>query len=248
MSLLWLDPWRAALMPGRSWLQQGRRAPDFAGTGFAAEADELLAALQSLLVALPARRGRRQVIDLVVSDSVAAVVPLPWQEHLTTPAEWHAYAQMCFERQGLIINAQWVMQTAYRQHGVAGIAYALPADWLRKLLTLLSDHGLRLRTVLPLSAAAYWRQRQAHKAATTVLLLCEARRISALTYIAGRFSGMDVEPMLDNAVVAASRLLRRVQSGTGPINVVQQWSGEAAWVQACLPQAAVALLPHDIWS
>lgn len=257
MSLLWPETIRIGLFPGHCWLQRGRGDAGLTSVALpsSAQPQELLAALSTMLSGqTPAlRKGSR--LQILVSDGMAAVVALPWQEHLSGEQEMALYAQACFEKQGMPVDADWTMQAGFRDHRAAGIAYALPEAWLRELLALLATRGLKLGSVLPVAASAYWRRARLPKIGQALLLLREPRRVTAMLYDASGWLGVDVEPVTSNETVSCTRLLRRVTATHSAINRVAQWDAAAsadvamsAVITMCLPEAELHQLDRSVWS
>ena len=251
MLRLWPETITAGLFPGYCWVRRG--AVRTAGAADGAP-DMLLAELGTLLSRLPAPGKRPRNLHLVVSDGLAAVTQLPWQEKLTSKAELAAYASACYERQGDDIDDTWATQTGFRHFGAAGLAYALPQAWLRQLKTVADQSGATLKTVLPVSAAAYWRRPASPGGGQSVLLLNEARRLTGLVYEAGRLARVDVQPVTQDPAVAGTRLLTRLVAGHGQIRHVGFWSAAEdsavapPYIQFCLPDAAVTIMPAGAWS
>lgn len=256
MSPLWPERISAGLFPGRFWLE-GRRAAvqhslrSAPLPGTAPLSHGLEALLDERADAI--RKGSR--IALTVSDGVAAVIALPWQDDLHGTDELEAYARICFEKQGLKIDEGWIIRTVFRHYRATGIAYALPRAWLTDLLQLLGGRGLKLTGVLPVTAAAFCGQRIDRGGGRTLLLLREETRISALIYGLGKLQGYDVEPATTSGRDAGLRLLRRISGGNGDIARLLEWSSESPaqakpehGASLCLPGTEVRALPRTIWS
>lgn len=253
MSLLWPESITIGLFPGGSWLLRGGstvRVPVEAHAG----PGQLLAALDALLAMpdLALRKGAR--VRLLVSDSAAAVTLLPWQELLDTPAELRSYARSQFSGQGLQIGEDWALQTGFRHFRSAGLAYALPRQWLESVLDRLQGSALRLHSALPVSAAAYWNMDGARASALPgLLILREHGRLTALVQQGRRLLGTDVQPVAGNEEHALTRLLRRIAAVHPAVARVDTWcaAGEEVAgerIAACFPDAALRALPHRRWS
>jgi len=213
----------------------------------------LLTAFAALLAQLPKPGLGKTRLHVLVSDSLAAITMLPWQEELADEGELRAYAQACFERSGFVMDDSWTMQVGFRHFRAAGMAYALPLLWLEKLQSMCEAAGLRLETALPVSAAAYWRQPPVRSTGCSVVLLEEASRLTALIHEGGRLMARDVQPLMGDVHAAGLRLLKRVSAGHGALDAVQWWPAVAQeqpadWVRPCLPDVRVTPLLADVWS
>ncbi|MBI3716537.1 MAG: hypothetical protein HY255_11140 [Betaproteobacteria bacterium] len=245
MSLLWPETIHAGLFPGSFWLDARRPAVRHALQGEAQPGGaHLLRGLEALITerAAALRKGSR--LSVAVSDGIAKISSLPWQDNLQHPAELEEYARVWFEKQGWTLDADWVIRTVFRQYRGAGIAYALPRRWLTELLELLHSRNLLLARVLPVTVAAYCRQASPRKPGNTVLLLREPFRTSALLYGQGKLSGYSVEPVTTGGGDAVARLLRRSQGFSGSGGVLLDWSSELA--ERTAPQAGVLPSGTDV--
>jgi hypothetical protein len=253
---LWPETLYVGLFPGQCTLQRGRKAPVLAWsmpTIF--DITDILQTLERVLDEQdqPVRKGARLVVT--VSDSIAAIAPLPWQEALTRPAEIDSYAHICFEKLGIAIDESWVMRAEFRHFGGVGLAYALPRNWVNALVALADAKGMQLAAVLPLSATVYCKQRIDRKSGTTLLLLQEANRMSAMIYSKEGLLGYDVEPYARSRDDTMLRLLRRIASGYANVTRVSCWSTNVAQstapteiIAACFPECVSDSLPHDSWT
>ncbi|UGQ48742.1 hypothetical protein [Massilia endophytica] len=245
MLRLWPERITAGLFPGACWLRRGGKS---AAAETASDTAGLLEALDGLLQ--EAKPGRAQ-LDIVVSDSLARVIALPWQDKLDTQAQWEAYAAASYAGHGLELDAGWVSHAAFRHFGESGIASAMPRSFMEKLESLAAAHGCRLRTVLPVTAAAYWSPRSRVKGARGWLLIEERAQASLLCFERGRLKAMDTQPCSADPHRALTQLLRRAALRHGEPATLNVWhlDGEpsAAVVGECLPQAAVRELPRHYW-
>jgi hypothetical protein len=248
---LWPECITVGLFPGHCWLRRG--AAVMSQDGDFMDADQMLAALDTLLGALdkPLRKGAR--VQLLVSDSLAAVMPLPWQDLLTSPEELCTYALAAFEQRGMALDDGWIVQTGFRHFRSSGIAYALRRAWMARLLEWLTARQWRLASVLPVSAAAYWRVRSKGNG-KQVVLLREPGRVTAMIGQGARLLDLDVQPVAGPVEQAAARLLKRVSVTHGALGHVGEWHARAdseaslaSAVSACLPDIAVESLPLQAW-
>jgi hypothetical protein len=252
---LWPETLYVGLFPGQCWLQSRRIAAEPSlCLAQATDTQALLSALETMLddKASLWRKGSRVVLS--VSDSVGALLTMPWQEELRSPDELSSYATVCFENQGVVIDENWVMRTEFRQHCSTGIAYALPQAWLSQLRALLDVRGLRLQRVLPISAAAYCAESSAAKQGKRLILLQEAYRISAFIYEGQRLVAFDVEPIVTSKEVSGKRLLRRISARYGEIAQAGIWSPElpeqapaADYISNCLTDVTVQTFTRSVW-
>lgn len=255
MSPLWPETIYVGLFPGHCWLQRGKAAPQEFPSPLGSDPTALLQALETMLSeqAKPLRKGSR--LQITVSDSIASIATMPWQEALRRPVEIDSYASICFEKLGMTVGADWVMRAEFRHFGGVGLAYALPRDWLEALIALVQSKGLGLRSVQPLSAAAYCKQRFKNKTGSTLLLMQEVNRSSAMVYGKDGLLGYDVEPIARSINETQRRLLRRVGSGFSDIARVVCWSTDVSEtampndiVKACFLEIEPVRLSHDFWN
>lgn len=251
MSLLWPERVSAGLFPGHCWLQRGATVATH--TGDFADADQFLMALDSMLEAQekPLRRGAQ--VQLLVSDSLACVMPLAWQELLSSPQELRTYALAGFEQRGMTLDDGWLVQTGFRHFRSTGIAYAVRRQWMAAVLEVLAARGLRLASLLPVSAAAYWRQR-ASASGKRVVLLREPGRLTAMVSNGARLQDLDVQPVAGQVELAAARLLKRLAVTHGAFANLAEWRAQAddtmslaSTVGGCWPDAVVTQLPLQAW-
>lgn len=255
MLRLWPETLHAGLFPGHAWLAGGTRREPLQRHPAAIDGAGLLNELQAMFALLPPSAGRRRHLHLLVSDSLAAVTTLPWQERLHGQGEMAAYADACFERGGLTLDGSWVKHNGFRQFRHAGIAYALPQAWLSALVAMCAAHQVRLQSVLPVSAASYWRLRRQPKRGVGWLLLTEARRVTGLVYRDGSLAAIDVQPVTSDTATAGARLLRRLSARYPAPLQVRYWSPDGAvassppsFIGTHLTDAAVIQLGREAWN
>lgn len=246
MLRLWPEQVTVGLFPGHCWLRRrGRSSPgiDTAQAG----TDSLAPAFDSLLAATAPLRGAR--LDLVVSDRAARIAPLPWQERLGSRSEWEAYARAAHDAAGMALDGGWACVPAVRRYGEQGLALALPVGWLATLEEIARRHGGRLRTVMPLSGAAYWSPRRWMPAkGTSWLLLQESEQVTLLSFSGRSSIGYDTQPALDAR--GLRQLLQRGQLAGSPTRAVAWRTGGEPQIdvlQAIVPEAGAIALPTGYW-
>lgn len=230
MLRLWPEVIEVGLFPGECWLRRGTQISRAeCGPGIAQQ----LEALRDLLAGekRPFRRFSRA--DIFISDSHAQLTLLPWQANLRTQAQVNAYGKACFDAKGMCGDGEWSQHTGFRHFGGQGLATAIPSDLVSNLHGLLEEAKVRLRSVVPKSAAAYWYHRPARQHGTSILLFSETSRLTAAIYEDGLLSSFDVEPVLGATHMAANRLEKRVQMRLSSIHhvevlpgLVQEWARE----------------------
>lgn len=252
MSRLLPENVKIGLFPGCCWLKRSGAAEPIIVLVEGQGAEVLQAAFGALLAQLSDAGPLN--LHLLVSDSLAAVTLLPWQESLVTDPELRAYAQACFEQGGTVIDDGWVMQCGFRRFRSSGMAYALPHSWLSNVMTLSEVPRVRLKTALPISAMAYWRHSIASADGQSLLLLVERDRLTALTSANGSVVNRDVQPVLGNIDVSGVRLLKRVMASQRNIQTVFYCDSSSfgaaspqAFVAACLPDARIASVSAVEW-
>jgi hypothetical protein len=244
------------LFPGALWIRQG-------GTEVALPTAEdggmpgLMPSLDVLVASCRRGGGAGASVELLVSDSIARNVVLPWQEAPLTPVQEHAYAQACLERAGVDLEAGWTLHSGFRHYGQVGLAVAVPTAWLDDARGRFAAVGLRLRRVTPVTAAAYWATPGGIGRAPGLLLLAEPGRITAVQRQGGRFSGLDVEPAGADPALALRRLLNRTRAAGLPVTetpvTVQLWQARAGLIDRAhlareLPAARIRGMGPGVWS
>jgi hypothetical protein len=195
--------------------------------------DALLAAFTAALLQAKGASRRKLRISLCVADSLAAIVELPWQPALVRAAEIDRYAEAQFEHRGQGLDGNWVMFSYFRHYAANGIAYALPADFVRRLQETALSCNVIIDSLLPLSAFAYARQRLPRRGSggAKALIVREPSRVTAL--VAGRSGLMAyaTEPVTGNRERSVERLLRRLH-GEYPLDLVEHLVWEVDGIDA----------------
>lgn len=226
MSRLWPEAVQGGLFPGNCWLAGGKGKRDLlASVATGNRAPELLQGLEQCLIQTEANRKGWASLSLVVSDSIAAIAPLAWQDGLNSQAELHGYARICFEKFGYDIGADWVLHVEYPRYGVAGLAYAMSRDWLASLVTTMEARRMRLTRVLPISAMMFGGGPEIARAGLTAVLLFEATQHCVLLFENGALVARDVEPFAQSIEKTCHRLLARTLAnrkvdGENPLNLL----------------------------
>jgi hypothetical protein len=255
VSLLWPDQIAGGLFHGQCWLTRKGVEKSVVPLVQDDAPAALLATLSTLLDEHGTSLRKRTRVSLVVSDSLAALMPLTWHANLRTQDEIHAYARACFQKRGEEIDAQWVMQAAFRRYGEAGLAYALPRAWVEALVALLAARGLVLDRVLPITAQAFWKARLHVLSGQEVLLLREATRTGAMVFDANGLLGIDAEAGAGQPQLSERRLLGRIAAFYPQVWVVQEWSeqgaekrSQATFITDMLPDTGVTAVYRSAWS
>jgi len=192
--------------------EKGKRET-LGSVAYPTQASEILQGLEQCLIETDSKRKGRANLSLVVSDSVAAIAPLPWQDGLSSEAELRGYAQICFEKLGYDISGNWVLRVEYPRYGAGGLAYALPRDWMLALLAILENRQLRLTGVLPISALLFTGVPETARPGLTIVLIFEATQHGVLVFENGALASRDVEPFAQSIEKTRHRLLARALAG-----------------------------------
>lgn len=249
MSRLWLERRALGVFPERTWLYAGKQLLEVVGDECDG-ATEMGAADALLRQCLPGPWLRPR-LDITLSGDAGRVVVLPWRDGLRTASQQMRYAEACLEDAGVTASGGWAMQYGYRRSGYDGIAYALKRTQLEQWKAMASVQRLRLRSVLPVEAAAYWRMSLSRRAGT-LLILNEVNRITLMRFTGLGLSAVDVQPCGGQRELALRRLLRRAQASAAAIDVVGCWSTDQSPVTQAVatelyPDAVVRILPHRSW-
>lgn len=210
---LWRKRRTFVLLPDRVLCGEGRdpMVVERAEAGSGASAEALFAALGDALGDAVRAHRRKPRVTLVVSDSFAAIVALPWQPALLRAAEVDQYAEAQFERSGQPLGAGWAMYSYFRHYGASGMAYAFPADFVQRLQEVAAAHGATIDAIVPLSGFAYARLQRSRKG-SRALLVRESSRVSALVANRNGLATYATEPVVADGARAVKRLLRRLQA------------------------------------
>lgn len=244
MLRLWPEQRSLALFSDRAWIYAGK---ELLAESTAPHASGILDAADALLRRLPAPAWPRLRLHLLLSDEMARTVVLPWQEGLRTESQQLRYAEACLEDAG-VHGPGWTVQHGYCHYGQTGMAFAVHTDTLQQLTSLVEARQMKLASVLPVVAAAYWRHRPG-RGKEALLILVEARRITALRFSRHGLAGLDVQPVMESKDTALRRLLRRMQLHAGDVASIAYWSAEDArpfeeTIAACYPTAQLKVIVH----
>lgn len=251
MLRLWPERLSLCILSSSAWLRSRSAFQEASEARFSAANRSLLDIAEELLPDERVGAGIRPVLDIIVSDEVAHAVVLPWQEKLRTPAQQHSYAKACLEDEG-IAGADWLMQSGFRKYGHPGIAVALRREIAAGLNDMAQSRRMRLRSVLPLSAAAYWAYQPANREGS-VLVLDEGRRLTVLGYGQGMLNRIDVQPGQGNRSQAILRLMRRTLAELPKTCHLDYWNGHNSPLSddalaGIFPNATVRRISREAWA
>lgn len=196
--------------------------------------------------------GRFADAEVFVSDAFGRLALMPWQSKLDSEIQIKAYGDACLEAAGHSPVEGWASYAGFRHHAANGLAAALPLSVIETLRDLLARRGVRLRSVMPISAGAYWHHKADCKASTSLLWLEEVGRLTALVYRRGKLAAIDVEPQLQRDG-ADLRLLNRVQLSFGSIARIDCWRStengfDTGKMGSRLEGATVSVIENSRWS
>ena len=251
MLRLWPDHLTLGVFPSGCWLQAARQHKGAAlEIELPAAGLDPLDAIDALLEKRDGQFVQKARADVLVSDMIGVSTALPWQDNLGSPSLVQSYARMLLESQGRLDGSAWTIAGGFRHFGSAGLGAALPDSWLMRLDSILDKHGLRLRSALPMSAAAYWQFNKLTSRRSCLLLLDEGSR--ALRYSGRKLLALDAQPVLNGLGDNAERLCRRLLALHGAVDEVWIWSlkPDAALAQAvsrCMPDVKINALTLGHW-
>ena len=247
----------AGLFTDHCWLEGKKIAinltcPLASNTG--KHSTDLLASLSVMLGEQKQNIRKNGNLSLTVTDNIAEVLALPWQDNLRSPSELHNYAQIYFEKQGVVINDNWVVHTEFKRYREMGLAYALPRTWVQALAELVESKGMQLKTVLPISAAAYCNVNATKKTAPTLLLLTEETRTTGMVFGDAGLLTYDVEAVAGAEHDSCKRLLLRASANHDNIARIVDWTStkseekrSSSMASALFPKAEIVALPFNVW-
>lgn len=244
MLRLWPDTVSIGLFPGHCWIKHpGADTPAIHPLAPNGDPAALLSAFNTLLEDPVHRLRMGDRLAITTSDCIAALCAMPWQDSLHTVGELEMYATMCFEKNHQLINNTWVLHADFRRCGSVGMAYAYPRAWLMQLVETTARHKLKLQTVMPVCAKAYFKPPRLSRRKQNLVLLQESTRISAMIYQDGALHAYDVEPITNSASMAERRQLRRLAAITNNIREIHYWTQDDAAAEV-LSAAIVAEAPE----
>ena len=226
MLRLWPDTVVIGLFPQGCWLRSGKRSLR-RDVPLAAGIEQVLCELDELLNELGAKARRFTRAEVYLSDGYCRSILVPWQFALESDEQIQQYGRACLEGSGSIVDGDWAVHCGFRHHGAPGLAACVPAALIGQIQQRLSPRGIRLRSVMPISSAAYWYHRPARSQGTYLLLLEEAKRLTAFAYSRGRAMSIDIEPMFADKGRARERLFNRLNLAHQTISNVHHWAIES---------------------
>ncbi|WLH14941.1 hypothetical protein PSH58_11905 [Pseudomonas hefeiensis] len=162
-------------------------------------------------------------LSVVVSGHFSRFCLVPWSEQITSPDEQLGFAQLCFEDLYGVPAQPWDMVLSAEPAGYDRIATALPQDLLVRLRRLVSDRGLRLRSVQPYLMAAFNHFDKSLDAGDFLFVVAEPVRSVLLLAREGRWTSVRSAGSSDsdaalNALIGRERQLQ-ASTSERPLNV-----------------------------
>lgn len=223
------------IFPRNSWWRSGSKTPNFVATPSVLVGEMLPSILNEMLAAWKAGGGSWGTINVVVSDTLAAVVPMPWQDALRRDSEIRAYGDACLEAGGLKLDSGSLTHAEFASFGATGIAYSLRTVLLNGLVEAASGWGLRTKNIVPVSSYAFFNFKRGQASRAKILTVEEPTLLHGLIIDNGAIVGMDVEPLVGDKVAAVRRLMARYFCQPEEVGDVVRWvcsddsSGEQDW-------------------
>lgn len=216
MSRLWPEHFTIGLFSDGCWIRSARRFETI--DNGVADMHAIGPVFERAIAQIIEVQKRTRQVDVLLSDRLARTTLLPWQEQILSPAQLRAYAQACFERAGVDVNAAWSVNAGFRHFRSRGLAVGVPAGLLEALSGTAQAHGVALRSATPVTAAAYWRHVPGLRSRHSALFLCEEDRLTLLQSHGQQLVTLDVQPAAGDLGLALRRLVLR-QAGPMPAQV-----------------------------
>lgn len=152
-------------------------------------------------------RGRSVVILTANQFSLQQLAPaLP---QLSDRRERVAYARVVLERAGLDVPNDMVTNVVYRSGRHNGVALGYSRPWLSKVDEVLSAHHIKLRRILPLTAAVLAYTNISMRKDVQIALVAEPFGCTCMVWKKGSLERLDAEPgLLPQAI---RRLIARLK-------------------------------------
>ena len=228
MSLLSPKPVSICLSGARSWLRHGDLKFEVsADHGIPHQREEyqalLMTHLQNLLIQAKGKCKRGCQVRIAVADHVAIVASLPWQDALMNSEELLGFAGFCLSKNGVKIDASWQVHGEYPRFSHAGLAYAMPNEFLHEIAESILAAELRPCKILPFSARAFFSQYFNQAKQSSLMLIEEEFAVTAWRLQAGQITS-SIEPVVADSHTAIRRLLLRMAAAAELPRRLQYWS------------------------
>jgi hypothetical protein len=210
---LWRDQYVAVVSPERIALVRRRgwkgdydlRADEAYGPAAPTAAAE---ALQRLVARPEIGRGD---LTLLVTNHFVRYLLVPWRDEVASPAEFAAYADICYEQVYGGETAGRELRASPAERGSPRLAAALDAPFLAALRGAIAASRLRLVSVQPYLTAAFNRLSENFRHRDFLFVLAEPGRSCLLACAAGHLSSVRASANGDQPEVLAALIEREAQ-------------------------------------
>lgn len=187
MSLLWRDRYVAVLTPERAALvrRRGRKGAFDLRLDAPCPAATPAGAAEALADLVQRPEVGRGNLTLLLSNHFVRYLLIPWREEVKDPAEFAAFADICWDRTYGGDPARRVLRTARERSGSPRLAAALDSEFLTALRQAITRSPLKLVSVQPYLTAAFNRLGAAWRGGNFLFLVAEPDRTCLLAALDG---------------------------------------------------------------
>lgn len=228
MSLLSRKKIHVGLCCGKCWLKAGQlhlertTEIDMSVDGAALQ-EFFIQALSSMLDEAKIQLRQFGSIEVTVSDRIAMLTTLPWQETSMSSSEVESFAECCLARLGLKVDETHLLYADYPRYRSIGIVYALPKTFVESIATVIENAKLRLGQIMPVSASVFF-SRQFDKNRSSTLIVCEESHCVCAWVFDGKGQlHYETEPMVDAKNQALKRMISRIEMRYKGLHTLDYW-------------------------
>ncbi len=215
MSLLSPKKIHVGLCCGKCWLKVGElqveRATEIdVNVDLKALQDFFVQALNSMLAEVKGKIKPRSSVSITVSDRLAMISTLPWQDIAMSRSELESFAVFWLAKFGMKVDESQLLFADYPRYQAVGMAYALPKAFIETLASTMDSAQLKLERVIPISAEVFFSNYFKKMRSSTIVVCEETHSLSAWIFDQDGKVHYEIEPVTATQDQAIKRLSSRI--------------------------------------
>jgi hypothetical protein len=167
-------------------------------------------ALSSMLAEVKSKIKPRSSVSITVSDRLAMISTLPWQETAMSQSELESFAIFWLAKFGMKVDESQLLFANYPRYQAVGLAYALPKVFVETLASMVDSVQLKLERVIPLSAEVFFSTYFKKVRSSTIVVCEETHSLSAWIFDQDEKIHYEIEPITATQDQAIKRLSSRI--------------------------------------